>query len=92
MSGPYVNDDGDVWVERGPVRWPTEVWMQAREGLDYWDTDDRLVYDGIQHDVLVSDKEEAACSSAHEAVAEGRPPTCGCCRVIDAYHFHGEER
>jgi hypothetical protein len=92
MSGPYVNDDGDVWVERGAVRWPKAVWAEARIGLDYWDFDGRLIYDGIERHVLVSDEQESACLSAQEAVDEGRAPTCGCCRVIDAYHFHGEER
>jgi hypothetical protein len=32
MSGPFVNDDGDVWVERGVVPW-SKAWAEARVGI-----------------------------------------------------------
>ena len=91
MSGPYVNDDGDVWVERGSVPWP-QARREAAEALVGFVGPAALVYDGIELRVLVSDREEQPCESAWEAEREGRSPTCGCCRVIDAYSFHWEDR
>jgi hypothetical protein len=93
MSGPYVNDDGDIWVERGAVPWP-KARVEARSVIDwmYWATSDRLVYEGIDRHILVSDGNEAPCESAYEADRRGEAPRCDCCRVIDAYHFRTEER
>lgn len=84
MGGPYVNDNGDVWVERGSVPWPkarSEAWSVVDTGWSWADIG--LAYMGIARDVLVSDQHEAPCEAA---------PDCGCCRRIDAYHFQQVER
>lgn len=93
MSGPYVNDDGDIWVERGSVPWPRarhEAWNVADTGWTWAAVG--LVYEGIQHDVLVSDGHEMPCEAAYEAKQRGVAPTCGCCRLIQAYHFRTAEQ
>ena len=92
MSGPYVNDDGDVWVERGSVPWPRarrEAWSVVDSGWTWAAVG--LAYEGIDRAILVSDEEEAPCESAYEAHGRGEAPPCGCCRVIDAYHFRQVE-
>ena len=92
MSGPYVNEDGDVWVERGSVPWPKarrEAWSVVDTGWT-WATVG-LAYDGIEHNVLVTDEYEMPCEAASEAKQRGEAPTCGCCRLIDAYHFRQVE-
>lgn len=86
MRGPYVNDEGDIWIERGSAPWP-KVQREARAMADEL-IDVRpyaiLRYEGIEQDVRVSDEHEApamAGEEGHEA----------CCRVIDAYHFRAVE-
>lgn len=84
MSGPYLNEDGDIWVERGVVPWS----QARREALSVVDTgwtwaEVGLAYEGIQKSVLVSDENEAPCENA---------PDCRCCRYITAYHFRQVER
>lgn len=84
MSGPYLNEDGDVWVERGSVPWPKalrEAWSVVDTGWTWADVG--LAYEGIQRGVLVSDENEMPCEDA---------PACKCCRLIDAYHFRQVER
>lgn len=85
----YVNDDGDVWVERGSVPWP----QARRAALEACDTgwtwaEVGLVYEGKQDGVLVSDEHEMPCETARET----NPPECSCCRRIDAYHWRQVER
>lgn len=84
MNGPYINDDGDVWVERGVVAWKDarrEAWSVA--GTDWTWADVGMAYLGIDRGILVSDENEMPCENA---------PDCGCCRRIDAYHFRTIER
>lgn len=88
MSGPYVNDDGDIWIERGSAPWPA-IQHEAREMADVlsgWPSDTRLVYDGIDLAIRVSDENEAPCELWSD------DPPCACCRTIDAHHFRAVER
>lgn len=89
MSGPYVNDSGDVWVERGMVKWK-DAYREASSTIgDPWF---KVEYVGIVRDVLVADHEEAPCEAASEAHVRGEAPTCKCCRTIEAYHFRQADR
>lgn len=84
VTGPYVNEEGDIWIERGSVPWPQarrEAWSVTDTGWTWAEVG--LVYEGIDHGILVSDENEAPCENA---------PDCMCCRRIDAYHFRTIER
>jgi hypothetical protein len=94
MSGPYVNDDGDIWIERKSAPWPV-IQHEARLMADemdwgsYFLSDTTLVYEGIVEDVRVSDEHEAACERYPDD-PEWAP--CTCCRTIVAHHFRVVER
>ena len=100
--GPYINDDGDVWVPR------TVPYLEARQlvrGAEH-EFDDRLTYEGKQdvslfgfaRDCLCDEHCEMAgrCRTCHAGEGE-----CGCwapdpedldiCRVA-AWHFRWDER
>jgi hypothetical protein len=85
-GGPYVNDSGDIWIERGAMPWP-KVLLEARwmadEILDYYPSG-VLRYDGIEEGVRVSDEYEQPHMD-EESCKEG------CCRTITAYHFRAVE-
>jgi hypothetical protein len=90
MSGPYVNDDGDIWIERGSARWPA-IQREAREAADemgdYANDDMRIVYAGLVSGVRVTDEHEEPCS-----IMDPDDPLCTCCRTITAHHFRTVER
>jgi len=87
MGGPYVNEDGDIWIEKGSRPWP-RVLYEARGIVDeqlgpY--PQGILRYEGIDDGVRVSDERE----SPHwddEDCGEDR-----CCRTVVAYHFRAVE-
>jgi hypothetical protein len=75
----YVNEDGDVWVERGSAPWPAiqrEAAAMVRQMGD-WDSVSR--YEGIDRYVRVSDEREMPCMDEEDCK--------GCCRTIVAHHF-----
>jgi hypothetical protein len=100
MTGPYVNDEGDIWIERGSAAWPRIVrearWM-ADELLDVY-PNGILLYEGIDPDVRVSDNHEAGgvhgddhgCADWQEK-DRNDPAFEPCCRTIIAHHFRAVE-
>jgi hypothetical protein len=84
MTGPYVNEDGEIWIERGSVSWPAA--RHAAADMARWLGDDRSVaiYEGIERHVRVSDEREEPHMEAADCA--------GCCRTIDAYSFRTVER
>jgi hypothetical protein len=104
MNGPYVNEDGDVWIERGSAPWP-RIQREARYMLDELGcgpSDGFVIeYLGIETGVNVSDEHEYphhdppdGCRDSLD-LEDGEEPPPGwqpCCRVIEAHHFRGDER
>ena len=88
MRGPYVNEEGDIWIERGSAPWPRiqrEARSMATEVLDFY-PNGILRYEGIETDVRVSDTREAP-----HMFDEDRCEEDGCCRTIVAHHFRAVE-
>ncbi len=97
MSGPYVSDNGDIWIERGSAPWPAilaEARSMADEILDYYPSG-VLRYDGIQSNVRVSDEHEYPhgedLEEPEEALDREMEVCNGCCRTITAHHFRAVE-
>jgi hypothetical protein len=92
---PYVNDDGDVWIERGVAPWPViRHWgriMAIELGGDLSE------YVGIEFDVRVSDEHEYShgdddgCADSRDTTIKA-PGFVACCRTITAHHFRAVER
>lgn len=96
MNGPYVNDDGDIWIERGSTTWPRaqrEAAVTARDIGDYYSVSR---YEGIDLDVRVSDEHEYAhgdddaCADSQDMDYDD-PNFTPCCRTVAAYHFRSVE-
>lgn len=91
MSGPqtyvpvYVNDDGDMWIERGVVPWPRVLHEAADMARTIGEPDSVALYEGIVEDVRVSDERE--CPHMDDDGCGGEE----CCRTISAYAFHSAE-
>lgn len=87
MSGPYVNEEGDIWIEKGIMPWP-RVLSEAR-----WMVDEQLGpypqgilrYEGVQDGVRVSDVREYVHYDDEDCGDEK------CCRTVTAYHFRAVE-
>ncbi len=103
MKGPYVSEDGDVWIERGSAPWP-RIQREGYAMLDEmgWGVADgyRREYVGIETDVRVSDNNEAgaihgdddACADASDVDLDNPPEGWEpCCRTVTAHHFRGVE-
>lgn len=91
----YMNDDGDIWIERGSGTWP-QIQREARATLDMIDEPEHsMVYLGLEKDVRVSDVHEYVhydddgCADAQDVSLEARelPVFEPCCRTVEAHHF-----
>lgn len=96
MNGPYINEDGDMWYERGSATWPRI--RSAASGDAWMVTDGKMEYVGIEKDVRVSDNHEAGGVHGDDdgcADSQGKefedPSFEPCCRTIEAYHFRASE-
>lgn len=97
MNGPYVSDNGDVWIERFDVPWP-RAQAEARSYLSEmgWE-DEPMDFVGVEQEVRVSDEHEYVhgdddgCADSQDTTIEA-PGFVACCRTIAAYHFRGRER
>lgn len=100
MKGPYVNDEGDIWIERGSAPWPRvlrEARSMADEILDTY-PNGILRYEGIDHGVRVSDNHETdgvhgdddGCADSQD-MDYNDPAFVPCCRTVVAYHFRAVE-
>jgi hypothetical protein len=98
---PYVNEDGEVWIERGSAAWP-KIQHEAYSMLDEmgwgpWDGY-RREYVGIEEGVRVSDQHEYShgdddgCADSQNVEDSEAPGFVPCCRTITAHHFRGVER
>jgi hypothetical protein len=86
VNGPYVSNEGDVWIERGDAPWP-RIQRAARMILDEMGYDEPgypMRYEGIEQGVRVSDNNEADGVHAEET-------GCDCCRTVVAHHFRAED-
>ncbi|HEX5016486.1 MAG TPA: hypothetical protein VFX15_02740 [Actinomycetes bacterium] len=100
MNGPYVNGDGDVWIERGTAPWP-RIQREAFNVLYEmgWGRADgySMEYQGAEKDVRVSDEHEYphgdddGCAD-YQGKDYNDPGFEPCCRSIEAHHFRGVER
>lgn len=92
MTGPYINEDGDIWIERGSAPWPA-IQHEARQMADEMDGawtrgSTALRYLGISPAIRVSDHEEYPCTDADGNFRLDCPQ----CRTIAAHHFRWEEK
>jgi hypothetical protein len=90
--GPYMNDDGDVWVPR------TVPWREARSlaltGVDYLYTNQRFRYVGKEDALLLGFVRDCLCDEQCYGGPEnehGDHDPAPECRV-PAYHFQVVER
>lgn len=98
MRGPYVNEEGEVWIERGSARWPA-IQREARNILDEmgYDLDYVMRYEGIVKDARVSDENEfphlddVGCIEAQGEDYDAST-FVPCCRTIEAHNFRAVER
>lgn len=97
MRGPYINEDGDLWIERGTAPWP-KVRQAACWMADEISDSGKVRYVGIEKDVRVSDNNEAGsvhgdddgCADS-QGVDYDDPGFEPCCRTVEAYHFQAVE-
>lgn len=95
MRGPYVNDDGDFWLERDGTPWPKILKEAASWARELGDPMSVMRYDGIQHDVRVSDEleyvhmDDDGCADSQGKESDD-PDFEPCCRSTTCYAFHVE--
>ena len=93
MNGPYVNEDGDFWLERDGTPWPRILAEAASWAHQMGDWDSVMRYDGIQKDVRVSDEleyvhgDDDGCADAQGTTIDD-PGFTPCCRTTTCYAFH----
>lgn len=98
MKGPYVNEDGDLWIERGDVSW-NRAQHEARGYLVGEMEADAIRYVGKENDTRVSDEieyvhmDDDGCADADD-VDLANPPKGWkpCCRTANTYHFEAVYR
>lgn len=96
MKGPYVNEDGDLWIERGSCSW-NEAQREAKGYLVGEFSADAIEYVGAESGVRVSDEneyvhwdEEDCREIAEDGLPEGEELPADwrpCCRTVEAWHF-----
>jgi hypothetical protein len=75
----YYSDMGYIWVERRSAGWPwiLKAAMQMASNSNEYHVRWGVVYEGINPDVLVTDKHDMPCFEQ----------PCECCRKIEAHQF-----
>lgn len=94
----YINEDGDLWIERGVAPWPAIQHEAAAMAAEISDSG-KVRYEGIQVDVRVSDNNEASMvhgddDGCADSQFGGDPAPDGwepCCRTVEAHHFRAVE-
>ena len=90
--GPYINDEGDVWVPR------TVPWREARSvaltGVEHIYANERFAYVGKTDELLIGFARDCFCEEecyGGPADENGDATSFDECRV-PAWHFRVEER
>ena len=99
-GGPYTNQDGEIWIERGDGSW-NQAQREAKytlEEMGYDRVEGYVIrYAGISQKIRVTDEHEWAhgdddgCAD-YQGKELDDPTFEPCCREIEAWHWYAEAR